>query len=127
MTLVDDAATVLRSALPADVKVYVGRVTDSVTPQRFVIVTPGDGTRVKETYRRDADYRESRVRLTVTAVLPKDTSGSVVARATWLVEQCENALTPTLDHELTRFMGDDETYTSLQSAYFVADFVTNTL
>lgn len=127
MTLTQDVVTLLRAALPDDVKVYAGRVTDASTPARFVIVTPGDGQRIKETYRAAADYRESRVRLTVTAVLPPTATGSVVDRAEWLVDRCEQALTPTLDHELTRFMGSDETLTSLQSAYFVADFTRDTL
>lgn len=126
MSVLPGVVATLRAALPADVKVYLGKVTDRDTPARFVIVTPGDGQRLRENYSRGSDSRETRVRLTITAVLPADVDGTVVDIAEWLTERCEAALINDFDHEGTRFMGADETLTSHQSAYFVADFVTHT-
>lgn len=135
MTLVAAVVALLVADLPGDVVVTGYRVTVAPTPQRFVIVTPGTGARDVETYGGDADQRRSSVRLTITATMPEGSSGSVGARAEWLADQCESILTgarpvvtgkriAALKHDLTRWMGEDESLPSLQSAYYVADFST---
>jgi len=136
VSLVDAVKTILDDGLPDSIPVFRGRVIGP-TPERFVIVTALSGTRTAETFNGDPDSRRSGIRLTVTATMPSGSSGSVDARAEWLVDQCERLLTGVrpvvagqrvmaLTHDLTRFMGADERLASLQSAYYVADFTTTT-
>jgi hypothetical protein len=131
----DATVALLTASLPTNppVKVYPGRVIDTVTPRRFVVVTPLTGSRFSDTYRGKADDRRAGVRLTITAVVPNGSTGEPVGDAEWLAERCESILTkvrPVIDgkrcsaftNDLTRFMGADEQIGNC--AYFVADFST---
>jgi len=133
VSVMDAAVALLVASLPTTVKVYPGRVTDTVTPRRFVVVTPLTGSRFADTYRGDASSRRAGVRLTITAVVPPGSTGDPVGDAEWVAERCESILTkvrPVIDgkrcaafaNDLTRFMGADEQ--TGNSAYFVADFST---
>lgn len=123
----------LTAGLPADVKVYHSRVTDPTTPQRFVIVTGGDGKRTGDTWSGAIDEKRADLRLTISACLPADSTGTPGPMAEWLVAKVEDVLTGArpviagkrpsrIRHVYTRFMGADEGLVGLISAYYVSDY-----
>lgn len=113
-----------------DVRLFHTRVTDTSTPQRFVIVTGGTGERTAESFNGQSNTGRVDIRLTIAVALP---AGNPGPQAEWLADACAAALVnerpavdgkrcSTIRQDLATFMGADEAMANLLSAYYVADF-----